>query len=45
MFILTLTTLRQAMVTVGIGSSFATLLGVIAAHRSIRDDQRTLEDV
>ncbi|MFN6517621.1 MAG: hypothetical protein RMY29_024485 [Nostoc sp. CreGUA01] len=42
MFISTLTILRQAMVAVGVGSSFATLLGVIAAHRAIRDDQRTL---
>ncbi len=42
MFISTLTTLRQAMVAVGVGSSFATLLGVIAAHRAIRDDQHTL---
>ncbi|MBE9035661.1 hypothetical protein [aff. Roholtiella sp. LEGE 12411] len=41
-FISTLTTLRQAMVAVGVGSSFATLLGVIAAHRAIRDDERTL---
>jgi hypothetical protein len=41
-FILTLTTLREAMVAVGVGSSFATLLGVIAAHRAIRDDERTL---
>jgi hypothetical protein len=42
MFFSTLTTLRQAMVVVGAGSSFATLLGVIAAHRAIRDDERTL---
>lgn len=42
LFISTLTTLRQAMVAVGVGSSFATLLGVIAAHRAIRDDERTL---
>lgn len=42
MFMSTLTTLRQAMVAVGVGSSFATLLGVIAAHRAIRDDERTL---
>jgi magnesium-transporting ATPase (P-type) len=41
-FISTLTTLRQAMVALGVGSSFATLLGVIAAHRAIRDDERTL---
>ncbi|MCP6759912.1 MAG: hypothetical protein NHB32_14365 [Fischerella sp. CENA71] len=41
-FISTLTTLRQAMVAVGFGSSFATLLGVVAAHRAIRDDERTL---
>ncbi|MCC5605726.1 hypothetical protein LC612_02685 [Nostoc sp. CHAB 5834] len=41
-FISTLTILRQAMVAIGVGSSFATLLGVIAAHRAIRDDERTL---
>lgn len=31
-FISTLTILRQAMVAIGVGSSLATLLGVIAAH-------------
>ena len=38
-FLATITTLRYAMVIVGIGSSFAALLGVVAAYRAIRDDE------
>ncbi|ODG99741.1 hypothetical protein A4S05_36660 [Nostoc sp. KVJ20] len=45
MFISTVITLHQAMVAVGIGSSFAALVGVVAAHRAIRDDERTLRRV
>lgn len=41
-FISTLITIRQAMIAVGVGSSFTTLLGVIAAQRAIHDDERTL---
>ncbi len=41
-FISTLITIRQAMIAVGVGSSFTTLLGVIAALRAIHHDERTL---
>jgi hypothetical protein len=38
----TVIALHQAMVAVGIGSSFAAFVGVVAAHRAIRDDERAL---
>lgn len=44
-FLFTISTLRQAMVLVGIGSSFAALLGVVAACRAIRDDERTFKSL
>ena len=38
-FMETIASLRHGMVLVGIGSSFAAFVGVVAAYRSIRDDE------